>query len=455
MNKKVIVLSILIILLGLGGIFVCNKLSNKKSLNEIDISVDIDNGDEDIDWDNFDNHNIKLEKSITIDSEGIYNLTGNINDGSLIVDTDSYVKLVLNNVNINNKSGPAIIIEKAKSVVIELSEGSINKLSDGSNYDNEDYSGCIFSRSDLIFNGNGTLNLVSHYLDGIVSVDDLKFISGKYVIDSNDDGIRGKDSVNIINGEFIINSKNDGIKSNNEFDKNKGFVNIVNGKFDINSEGDGIQAFNKLIIYDGEFVVNSGNGELLGKSLKSDGNIFINNGKFELVSNDDCIHTNKSFMINKGFVNVTSLDDGIHSDDSIIINDGIIYIDALGDGIDGNGSVIINDGKIYIDGNANDGNSVIAYDIDFFVNGGSVVAVYSGKMKQEISDKLKLYSISFDLEKAYNGEMKLLDKNGKVLINYTPLKDYKNVIIIGEYVKKKHTYSLEINEEVVDKVKVN
>ena len=70
MNKKVIVLSILIILLGLGGIFVCNKLSNKKSLNEIDISVDIDNGDEDIDWDNFDNHNIKLEKSITIDSEG-------------------------------------------------------------------------------------------------------------------------------------------------------------------------------------------------------------------------------------------------------------------------------------------------------------------------------------------------------------------------------------------------
>lgn len=442
-------------LLGLGGIFVCSKLSSEQKFNKIDISVNIDNGDEDIKFEDLDNYDIKLEENITIDNEGVYNLTGSINNGSLVINTDGNVKLVLNNVNISNNSGPAIIVEKAENVFVELSNGSVNNLTDGSSYDNEDYSGCIFSRSDLIFSGNGTLNLVSNYLDGIVSVDDLKFISGQYVIDSNDDGIRGKDSVNIINGEFKIKSKNDGIKSNNELDRGKGFVNIVNGKFDITSEGDGIQAFNNLIIYNGEFVINSGNGEILGKALKSDGNILIENGKLDLVSNDDGIHTNKSFMINDGFVNVTSLDDGIHSDDNIIINDGIIYIDALGDGIDGNGSVIINNGKIYIDGNANDGNSVIAYDIDFFVNGGSVVAVYSGKMKQEISDKLKLYSISFDLEKAYNGEMKLLDKNGKVLINYTPLKDYKNVIIIGEYVKKKHTYSLEINEEVVDKVKVN
>ena len=118
---------------------------------------------------------------------------------------------------------------------------------------NIDYDGCIYSKDDLILQGDGILNVTSNYSDAIVSTDDLKIVSGTYNIKSQDDGIRGKDSVYILDGTINVESNADGIKSTNDTDSTKGFVYIKNGTFVINSVEDAIQAQTKLIIDEGNF----------------------------------------------------------------------------------------------------------------------------------------------------------------------------------------------------------
>ena len=170
---------------------------------EIVESLDIDNGDQKIDWSLYPTYDVKLSESYTISTSGTYNLTGQISDGLISVNAnDKVVRLVLNGVTITNHSGPAIYVENAKDVVVELAEGSTNTLADGAAYSDveEDVDGAIFSKDDLTFQGTGKLIIKANYLDGIVSKDDLKIINGEYQISSVDDGIRGKDSVYILNG---------------------------------------------------------------------------------------------------------------------------------------------------------------------------------------------------------------------------------------------------------------
>ena len=364
-------------------------------------------------------------KSVSINNEGVYTLSGSINNGSIVVDTSGDVKLILNNVNITNDSGPAIIVEEANNVVIELYDGSINILEDGDKYSNSEYDGCIYSADDLVLQGNGTLKVISNYLDGIVSNDDLKIVSGTYIIDSTDDGVRGKDSVYIINGDFTINSEADGIKSTNDTDNTKGFINIDSGKFKINSGEDGIQAETKLIINGGNFEIETSSGsetngsamdkyfgggsyydDTSSKGLKAGDNLVIKDGNFKINSKDDSIHSNNYVGINSGTFSISSGDDGIHADYDIIIDNGNIEILKSYEGIeasnikinDGNIKIIANDDGINISG-GNDSSSMNGRPgANHFASSGGELIVNGGKIHVNA-----------------NGDG--LDANGSIIIN--------------------------------------
>ena len=51
-----------------------NKASNNTT-DSIDMNINTDDGDEKIDWSNYQNSEYELTKSITITDEGVYNLT--------------------------------------------------------------------------------------------------------------------------------------------------------------------------------------------------------------------------------------------------------------------------------------------------------------------------------------------------------------------------------------------
>ena len=235
-DKKQVLFFIIIVVIALGlSIYIVRDQffddnASNTSTNSIDMDINTDDGDEKIDWSKYKDNDYELSKSITITEDGVYNLTGTISDGLITINTKGNVKLILDNVSIKNANGPAIFVKSAEDVVIELADGSKNYLEDGTSYAIDDNNaGTIYSKSDITFQGNGSLEVVSNNDDAIVGKDDLKIVSGTYIITSADDGIRGKDSVYIKDGTFTINADGDGIKSTNDSNSKKGFIKIENG----------------------------------------------------------------------------------------------------------------------------------------------------------------------------------------------------------------------------------
>lgn len=372
-KDKIVIVSlfviIVIILLVIGVSYFKNSASSNTT-DYIDMKLNTDDGDEKIDWSKYENVDYTLSKSLNITSEGVYNLTGEIKDGLITINTNGNVKLILNNVSIKNSSGPAIFVKNASDVVIELKEGSENYLEDGSNYNGyeTDEIGTIMSHDDLTIQGTGLLEVKSNNEDAIVSKDDLKIISGTYIIDSKDDAIRGKDSVYIIDGIFDISSGADGIKSTNDTDVSKGFIKIENGTFSINALNDGIQAETKLLIEDGTFNITTGGGSSnastgsswgrwgtsskntdtsSAKGIKAGDNIVINSGTFILNTSDDSIHSNNYIGIKNGSFTIESGDDGVHADEELIIDGGTINIKKSYEGLEAQ-KITINEGDINV-----------------------------------------------------------------------------------------------------------
>lgn len=370
-NLKIIVPLLIIILFGILIYIVMNYDIGNLVKNT---STNTESTIKGIDWDNYSSNEITLTKSIKITEEGIYTLTGTIEDGLIYINTNGNVKLVLNNITVTNKSGPAIYIENAKNVEISTVEGTTNTLNDSSSYTNydEDVTGCIYSKDDLILSGKGTLKINANYKDGIVSKDDLKVTSGTYIINAKDDGIRGKNSVEIEDGNITITSGGDGIKSTNEKDSEKGYINITGGTFTINSVNDGIQTVTKLYIKDGTFTIKT-TGNDSAKGLKADTLITIDGGTFDINTTDDSIHTNGNIIINNGKYTINSADDAVHADEMNEINNGTFDITAH-EGIEAT-YIKINDGTINIsasDDGINATNKSSAYSSKVEINGGNI-----------------------------------------------------------------------------------
>lgn len=370
-NRKRIAILVILSLFVMGGIsgYLLYQQRTTNQSSSFD-TTNLNTKDDSIDWSKYDGKTITLKESLVITSGGVYTLSGTLKDGSITINTEDNVKLILSNASITSSNSPAIIVENAKNVVIELADSTTNYLEDGSTYSStySEMDGVIYSADDLFLEGTGTLEVKANYGDGIVSKDDLKISSGTYIITSSDDAIRGTDSVYIKDGNFTITSGGDGIKSTKEEDTTKGYVYIENGTFKITSSLDGISAITKLYIEDGNFDITTGGGSsnsstksgwgmwsskntstttASAKGLKSDDTITINGGKFELNTSDDAIHSNNYVEISKATLNITSGDDGIHADSEIVINSGIINISQSYEGIEA-AIITINDGDVKV-----------------------------------------------------------------------------------------------------------
>ena len=459
-NKKIFIygLSTLALVgIGVGSYLYFNNEDNKtvnidKIIKENTVSV-IDE-DSDIDFSKYSEEEIKLDnKSVTISKGGIYKISGSISNGNIIVNTEENVKLILNGVSITNSSGPAILIENAKNTVIELVDGTVNTLTDGENYTNNEYDGCLYSADDLIISGSGKLVVNGKYMDGIVSKDDLKIVSGIYEINVSDDGIRGKDSVYIVDGEFSIKAGGDGIKATNDAETDKGNIRIDGGTFKIEVDGDGIQAEQKIIIENGTYDIKTGNGATVSngkmfgttnansnsesaKGIKAGNNLVIYNGEFVVNTSDDGIHTDGDMVITNGNMVIKSSDDGIHADGMITIDGGTFEITAA-EGIEAT-YVKINNGEIKIsasDDGINAGNKSKNYDVTIEINGGNITINMGQGDTDAIDANGNIYinggtvNITANSPFDYDGEAKLT--GGKLIVNGTETKTITNQMMGG------------------------
>ena len=145
-------------------------------------------------------------------------------------------------------------------MTISLEDDTENVVTDSETYSDETLSSAIYSKSDLIFNGNGKLKVNANHADAIASKDDLRIVSGEYVINAVDDGIVGKDRLKIKDGKFTVTSGGDALKTTNIEKVDRGFIYIANGTFKLTSGDEAIDATSSIRIDDGDFTVLTGEG---------------------------------------------------------------------------------------------------------------------------------------------------------------------------------------------------
>lgn len=297
-------------------------------------------------------------------------------------------------------------------------------------------------------------------------------------------GIKSDGALYVNGGTFTINSADDSFHSNSD-------VTINDGTYTISSGDDGMHADSALLVNGGTITVTESYEGLEGL------NVTINDGKIDITASDDGINaaggndqsgfggmggdgfkgmqapdaqksdsasdnTQKSDDTSDtaqttGNITVaaqksddqsgTSQDTDTASEDEMwmVINGGYVHVLAGGDGLDSNGDLTINGGEVYVDGPSDNGNSAIDYGekSSFYINGGTVVAVGSSGMAEDVSSDSKQQVAFVKLDsQADAGDVTLKDTDGNEIISYAAQKKYDCVIISTADLKAGQTYTL-------------
>lgn len=448
-DKSIVIVIVLAVLLLVGAAFLNFSTNSANVLYSGTNGLDFDDGDIKINWAQYPTQELQLSESLFIDRSGTYILSGDIENGSIVVDAgdeNGVVKLVLNDLNVKCDDGPAIYIKSADDIVIETAKDSENSLISGKNFrvfeEDQNVDATIYSKGDLSFYGEGILYVESNYRDAIVSKDDLTIRSGEIQVKSAYNGILGKDSVYIVDGKISIEAKQDGIKSNNSENIKKGFVYIENGDIEIDTSDDGIHATSALIIDDGKINITNSYEGLEG------GKVIINGGDIDIVALDDGINVaggdDESAFLRPGAQGFANFDKYL-----LIINGGEIYVNAAGDGLDSNGLIYINGGEIAVDGPISSADGALDSEGGIFFNGGSVVAVGASGMAEAFAEGSLGYGVDiyFDSTLAKKTKISIKDSNGNELISHVSAKTFNNAVIGVDGLALDDTYYIYINDK--------
>lgn len=288
-------------------------------------------------------------------------------------------------------------------------------------------------------------------------------------------GIKSDGALYVNGGTYTINSADDSFHSNSD-------VTINDGTYTISSGDDGIHADSALLVNGGTITVTESYEGLEGL------NITINDGKIDITASDDGMNAaggndasgfggrggdgfkgmqapdaaQKSDSASDtaqttGNITVaaqksdstsdTAQDTDAASDDEMwmVINGGYVHVLAGGDGLDSNGDLTINGGEVYVDGPSDNGNSAIDYGekSSFYINGGTVVAVGSSGMAEDVSTDSKQQVAFVKLDSQVDaGDVILKDADGNEIISYTVQKKYDCVIISTADLKAGQIYTL-------------
>ncbi len=311
-------------------------------------------------------------KTVKITRGGIYELSGTLDDGRILVKAKGEdVVLIFNGVNITCSDSSPLYVNKANSVTVLLNGTTENILTDGDNYDftleyadlaADEPNNCVYSKDDLIIRGTGSLIVNANYNGGIKSNDNLSIINTNVTVNAKNHGINGKDSLLIQNSTVNVTSGGDGLRSTQDTDPVRGYAQIVGSNVFINSTEDAIQVETGLTVTNSSMHLVACGGHNAStltttgsaKGIKvNQGYAEINAGHIIIDSLDDCFNVAGNITINGSELadaaNITlySGDDGIHSDATITIAGDQIFVEESKEGIEGM-AIVFEHGTVYI-----------------------------------------------------------------------------------------------------------
>ena len=341
-----------------------------------------------------------------------YQVKGTCSNGSLKIYSEKKFRLLFNGITLTNPTGPAINIQSGKTVYASIVNGTTNTLCDGATYsapvigsngEEEDQKGTLFSEGQLIFdgytNGTGTLNVTSHGGHAICSDDYIMVRGGNInILSAAKDGFRTKEKFIIGRAEaysptITINATSNGIECT------EGSLTIEAGKLDITSGGEAIKV---------EY-------EETDPAVIPDA--YIKGGYIKLTTTGEkssAIQTTRNYTQSGGIIATT-----VNGNGSKIINsDGVTTFDGgkltgvangtvaadttSAGGIKSTGALRINGGEIAIECKGK-GSKAINCDSDVTINDGDMTLLATGENYTEIEDDKKTRSITAESITVNNG----------------------------------------------------
>mgnify|MGYP004690666511 CR=1 FL=1 len=360
---------------------------------------------------------------------------------------------------------------------------------DGSRPDEKasDNTGSQTSQTPPDKSGKDTSDADSTSTKGIKSDGALYVNGGTYTINSADDSFHSNSDVTINDGTYTISSGDDGIHADSALLVNGGTITVTesyegleglnitinDGKIDITASDDGMnaaggndasgfggrggdgfkgmQAPDAAQKPDGTLDNTSDNTQKpndTSDTAQTNGNITVAAQKSDSASDTAQTTGNITVAAQKSdSTSDTAQNTDTASDDEMwmVINGGYVHVLAGGDGLDSNGDLTINGGEVYVDGPSDNGNSAIDYGekSSFYINGGTVVAVGSSGMAEDVRSDSKQQVAFVKLDSQVDaGDVILKDADGNEIISYTVQKKYDCVIISTADLKAGQIYTL-------------
>ena len=253
-----------------------------------------------------------------------YCLSGTSNPGRFAIESTTTPTIKLNGVNLSNPTGKAMDLTCETGVILEIADGTTNSLCDGTESDKK---AALMCNSDLLVQGQGTLNVTSYVKHPIKVKGICTINSGNFVITSDIEDVNGfsADSTLVINGgsfditmtgvsdncikadkeltinggTFVLNHSGDiskGINCNSDITITDGDITIVSSGSTVleTVNNQNVPSYCTAIKCDNDIVINGGSFNITlpttnhgGKSISADGNFTISGGTFDILTQGD------------------------------------------------------------------------------------------------------------------------------------------------------------------------
>ncbi len=260
----------------------------------------------------------KVTVRSTIDSDVDYVLSGESDEGCFKIYGTKKFTLRLNGLSLGNDTGAAINSQCKKRGKVILEDGTVNVLSDAVSYSSaasEDEKATLFSEGQLIFEGNGALQVQGNYKHAICSDDYIAFRGGNITVASAaSDAVHCNDSVLVESGVLSLAASGDGIDCD-------GHITISGGELSMSLSGedkDGVKAVGEINILDGKLLIDASGDKM--KGIKSSRDINIAGGTID-------VKMSGSSIVEVGDVSYCC---AIKSDSVFTMSGGVLNVEATG-----------------------------------------------------------------------------------------------------------------------------
>ena len=294
-------------------------------------------------------------------TEYVTALSGTCDNGSFTYTGTFKTTLVLKGLTLTNPSGAAIDIQCGKRISLELAEGSVNTIADGTSGSQK---AALYCKGHLEISKGGTLTVSGKKKHAISAKEyiEVKKTTGRITInESASDGIHCGQYFQMNGGNiFISGVAGDGIQAeitSDATDEMNGQMIIKGGTIGIDLQGNdvaGLKCDSLMTLSGGNITVISTGDDV--KALKTDGDITMKDGTINVTQSGSYLVT--SSMVDDEVVYDASYTTALKAGGNITIEGGSITVDNTADGgrgLNADGNINIEGGTLNIEANGNGG----------------------------------------------------------------------------------------------------